>query len=181
MAAATKAKEEEVVDTAEVIEPLAETREVRLGLEENGTLMVFEQRPLSLFGKIDFFSVMGKALDRAMSGPDGISLADLMDAPSSATELREADLFIRGISKLAAYAPEIMGDIYCVILAVPRGSREFAKQVMELPQESGGFTDDEGLGVLETFVDQNWDVIMDFFNRAQGLGKKIQEKAASRR
>lgn len=164
-------------DALEILEPSAEVKLRTFGLKEKDTDFTFEQRPLTFFGKMDFFSVMGRALDMAMSGPDGISISDIMDMPETATELREADVFIRGVAKLASYSPEIIGDIFCVALAVPRGQRVFIKGLMELPEEAGGVSDEVGMDILETFVDQNWDVLVSFFTeRVAQLGKKIQKK-----
>lgn len=173
----TELKEVEKQDETEILQPTYEEATVTIGRAEDGTEMVFVQKPLSFFGKMDFFAVMGRALDNAMSGPDGISLADLMDVPEKASDIQDADMFIRGIAKLAMSAPEILGDLYCVILACPRGRRDFAKEVMALPEDQGGFSDEEGVAVLERFVDQNWEVLVGFFSQhLAGLAKNVGEK-----
>jgi len=143
----------------------------------------FVQKPLSFIGKLEFFSVMGKALDRAMAGPDGISIADLLEVPDrptgglSAEDLKDADTFVKGVTKLLVYAPEMIGDLYCVILQVPQGMRDAVKQVMAANEDDGGLSDEDGFAVIETFIDQNWEVLRDFFTQRIGrLVSKIKDQ-----
>ena len=168
-------------DSTEVLEPAAQHREVHLGVEPN--IKTYVQRPLSFFGKMEIFAVLGGALDKAMSGPDGLSLNELINGPGELGEsvttenLRDADTFVKAISKLVQYAPELLLDLYVVVLAVPRGEREVVKVLLQEPVENGGLTDDEGFGIIETFVDQNWDVMADFFGaRIQPLIEKVSGK-----
>jgi len=172
---------QKVEDSTEVLEPSVAERVQVIGVGDYQFTLV--QKPLSFMGKLDFFSVMGRALDRAMSGPDGVSVADLMDVPERSDggygleDIRDADTFIRGIAKLLSYAPEIVGDLYCVFLSVPRGQRETIKRIMELPEEEGGLNDEDGFAILDTFVDQNWEVLVDFFGqRIQPFAKKVGAK-----
>ncbi len=146
----------------------------------------FVQKPLSFFGKLDFFAVIGKALDTAMGGEDPLSLAELFEElPDDPEEFKIQDLkdqntFVRGIAKVVAYAPEMLGDLYCVALAVPKGRRKIVKSVMELPAEDGGLTDADGIAILETFIEQNWQVLVDFFKGpAKGLATKIGKQIGS--
>lgn len=181
----TKDREtEKDVDPSEVLEPTDEVKQVTIGKDENA--YVFVQRPLSFFGKLDFFSVMGKGLDQAMKGPDGLSIAELWEMPSTgrdalnASDLRDADMFVKGIVKLAMYAPELMSDLYCVILSVPRGYRPVVKELMQAPEDEGGLSDEQGIAILETFIDQNWEVMVDFFKqRIAGLVEKVGQKTGS--
>lgn len=169
-------------DPAEVLEPSVATRTQVVGKDEYQ--FVYTQKPLSFFGKLDFFAVMGRALDRAMSGPTGISVADLLDVPDrgdgasiTKEDLKDADTFIRGVSRLISYAPEIVSDLYCVILNIPRGEREVVKEIMALDEEKGGLSDDDGIEILNSFFDQNWEVLRDFFKeRIAPLLSKVGEK-----
>ncbi len=181
MAVKEENKVEEPVDVVEVLEPSAPFREITLGTGEIRT--TFVQKPLSFFGKLEVFSVLGTALDRAMSGPTGIDLAALLDGPDSLganisnSNIRDADVFLKAILKLVEHAPELISDLYLVALAVPRNQRVYWKTVIELCEEEVGLSDDDGFGILETFVDQNWDVMVDFFkDRIVPLGKKITTK-----
>jgi hypothetical protein len=173
-------------DPVEVLEPGAPHRVQKFNDPEGNWEFEFTQKPLSFMGKLDFFSVLGKALDRALSGPDGVSVADLLDVPEradgggiSTQDIKDANAFIKGISKLLAYAPEIIGDLYCVLLNVPRGQRAVVKEVMNLHEDEGGLSDQDGVEILETFVEQNWEVLRDFFTqRIAGLAAKVGKKVA---
>jgi hypothetical protein len=166
---ATKAPAKETEDALEVLEPDVTEREVDLG---EG--YVYTQKPLSFFGKIELFSVTGKAVDKALS--DGASIGDILgDVPDInnplSTSTSEADVFISAVVKIAEHAPELLKDLYCVILAVPRGERERAKELFE------NLSDDEGIKILEVFVDQNWEVLTNFFKeKILPLSNKIGAK-----
>lgn len=175
-----------LADPSEIIEPNVAERVVAIGPE--GAQLLFNQKPLSFFGKLDFFAVLGKALDTAMAGEGGISLAEMFDElPDDPAQLRAQDLkdqntFVRGLAKIVAYAPEMLADVYCVILAVPKGRRDLVKQLMAAPESEGGLSDEDGIGILNTFIDQNWEVLVDFFKGpARELAQKIGGKVAEQK
>ncbi len=157
-------------DPVEVLEPGSQNRDVTLGTGELEWKLT--QRPLNFFQKMELFSVLGSALDKAMQGPDGLSLNALLDMPEhdlsgdlSAQDFADADTFIKAIAKLTMYAPDLLLDIYCIVLGVPRGRRDLAKGLMQMPVEEGGLNDEDGMAILETFFEQNWDVLRDFFGQ----------------
>lgn len=163
----------------EVLVPSVANRVVTFGTDGNEVSYV--QKPLSFFGKIEVFSVLGSALDKAMSGPDGLTLNDVFEGPTeggiSAQRFRDADTFVKGVAKLVQYAPDLLEDLYTIFLGVPRGERELVKFVMVRPADEGGLSDEDGLGILDTFVDQNWDVMLDFFtSRVMPLVNKVSTK-----
>lgn len=167
---ATKAPNKDTAEALEVLEPEVTERTVDLG---EG--YVYTQKPLSFFGKIEFFSVVGKAVDKALS--EGTSITDLLDVPDINSSnplgsgMQEADVFITAIAKISQHAPELLKDLYTVILAVPRGERERVKELFE------NLSDDDGIGILETFVDQNWEVLTNFFKeKILPLSNKIGAK-----
>ena len=141
------------------------------------TELFLQQKPLTFFGKMEFFSVMGNAIDRALSG--GLSVADLLDVPDrdsgrplDASSLKEADLFVKAVVKLVQGAPETLLDIYCIVLGVPSGERFYVKQRLETE-----LTDEQGVAILNNFVDQNWDVMVNFFkDQVSPLVGKISGK-----
>lgn len=178
---ATKTTQPE--DTVDVLEPAVADRPVTIGTGE--LAFNFVQRPLNFFQKLEVFSLLGSALNKAMSGPDGITVSDLLEGPSTVggtlndTNIREADTFIQAIAKLVEYAPELFADLYMVLLSVPRGHRDLVKSLMEGPEEEGGLSDEDGFAILDTFVDQNWNVMVDFFKQrilplANKIGTKVQ-------
>jgi hypothetical protein len=166
----------------EVLVPSYEPRFVTIGKEPYE--VSYTQKPLSFFGKLETFSVLGSALDKAMAGPDGITLSELFEGPSevdgelNAQNFRDADMFVKGVVKLLQFVPELLSDLYVIFLAVPKGERYVVKDMMERPSDEGGLSDEDGLGILDTFVDQNWDVMVDFFtSKVVPLYNKITTKA----
>jgi hypothetical protein len=90
-------------------------------------------------------------------------------------DLRDADVFVKAIAKLMVYAPDLLEESYCIWLNVARGDRTFVKSVMRQPEEEGGLSDDDGLMVIQTFIDQNLDAMESFFTeRVPKLVKRIQ-------
>jgi hypothetical protein len=167
-------------DSTEVLVPAAENR--TFVLHDGDQTITLVQKPLSFFQKMEVFSVLGNALDRAMSGPDGLRIGDLFDGPEelSVSNFSEGDTFFKAIFKLVAYAPEILLDLYTVLLGVPRGSREYIKPVLE-----SELPDEDGIAILNTFIDQNWDVMVDFFTvqirpLIEKVSSKVQESQPSK-
>lgn len=174
---------DKVVDPIEVLEPQAQDFEVVLG-EGTDEEIKLVQKPLSFFGKMEFFSVMGKAIDKAIS--QGLSVADLFDVPDrkegqtlDPSSFKEADLFVKAVVKLVGEAPELLGNLYCVILGVPRGQREYITERLE-----EDLTDEQGVRILSNFVDQNWDLMTNFFKEQispliSKIGGKINQESES--
>ena len=165
-----------VEDPTDVIEPQVEALVIRLS-EGTENELVLVQRPLTFFGKLEFFSVVGKAIESALG--DGVSIAELLEvpdrqagAPLSAETFKEADTFAKAVANLIQYVPEILLDLYCVVFAVPRHEREYVKMRMEHE-----LTDEQGFQVLDRFLDQNWDVLTSFFtDRILPLVSKVSGK-----
>lgn len=134
------------------------------------------QKPLTFFGKIEFFSVVGKAVQKVLS--EGGSLSELLEVPEYdasvplASSAGDADVFIKALSRIIEEAPELLLDLYLVILAVPRGQREYVAMRLE-----DDLTDDQGVKILEVFVDQNWEVMVSFFSeKIRPLFNKVAAK-----
>ncbi len=174
----------EEVDTADVLEPKSQNFEVVLAPGTDYELKL-TQKPLSFFGKMELLSVLGGMVDKAIS--EGLSVGDLFDVPDreknkplDPNDFKEADLFVRAVLKLVQYAPETLLELYCVILGVPRGSRDYVQGRLE-----EDLTDDQGVAILNNFVDQNWDVMANFFKEkiaplASKIGSKFQESTSSK-
>lgn len=160
------------IDPVEALVPDASNRVYTLG-EGDGQITLV-QKPLSFFGKMEFFSVMGKAIETVLS--EGVSISEILETPDSssldANSLKEADQFVKAIATVVSFAPEILLDLYCVILGVPRGDREYVKTYLE-----EYLTDDDGITIMEVFVDQNFDVMVGFFSeRILPLYSRISAK-----
>lgn len=130
------------------------------------TTKTYIQKPLSFFGKIEFFSLIGDAVDNMNSEEKPLNLLELFGGDAS------ADSFVAVISRVAGQAPEVLQEAYCIWLNVPRGERDWTKWVMEQ-----NLTDEEGMQIIELFVDQNAEALQSFFGeRGQSLVKKVTSK-----
>lgn len=127
---------------------------------------IYVQKPLSFFGKIEFFSLLGDTVDNMNTEEKPLNVMELFGGEAT------ADSFVAVISRIAGQAPEVLQEAYCIWLNVPRGERTWAKWVMEQ-----NLTDEEGMQIIELFVDQNAEALQRFFGeRGQSLIKKVSAK-----
>jgi hypothetical protein len=162
------AREERDLD---ILEPRDEIIQITIGdPHDPKNQQTYEMRPLSYFAKIEFISLVADSMDKAMSGDDGLTVANLIaggdSMPQDLREMTEADTFIRAIVRLTRYVPDFMLEAYCIWLGVPRGDRYWAKTFMEKQPEEGGLSDEDGQLIIETFMDQNLEDMVDFFGQA---------------
>src|SRR3990170_6090566 len=106
---------EKEIDVIEVLEPSAQIYTVVLAKDTENEL-VLTQKPLSFFGKIELFSVLGSAIEKALA--QGSVISDFLEVPENKEGLGEADTFIKAISKIAQVAPDLVGDIFCISFGV---------------------------------------------------------------
>lgn len=169
-----KLREQE--EELERIVPNKENRKWKLGDT------TYTQRPLSYFAKMEFFSLLAHTIDKAMVGENALTVSGMLsqvgftrEGSLTLSDFRDADVFVNGIAKLLVYAPDFLLDSYCIWLAVPPGDRIWAKSMMSRPEDEGGFTDDDGFQIIETFLDQNSDALESFFvQRIPKLAKRAQ-------
>lgn len=157
---------QEVKNSLDDLRPRFEARE---WLFTDGVVeRLYVQRPLSYFGKMEFFALLGSALDQAMNSDGGINLNALL----SQTDLSDMDSMMAAVAKVAIYVPDLMQNSYCIWLGVPQGERAWAKQVMAAPvtldennepTPSSGLSDEEGIEIIEVFLDQNAEALKSFF------------------
>lgn len=181
MSEATLTTEEQI----EALEPAAATRSVTIGKGE--WQETFVQKPLSFFGKMQLMGLIGQAVGRA--NEEGQGLGDLLDMDSvkqdpetgrfSIEGMNDMTVMIQLLTKIAEFAPDLMLEAYCIFLNVPRGSRGRVKAQMELAEEDGGLSDEDGIGILETAVDQNWELMVTFFEeRVKPLIERMRTRLA---
>ena len=167
--------EEDVLDT---IVPKKEPKTWTIGPPD--LQRTYVQKPLSFIAKMQWFSLVGGVLDKALSGPDGMSLNSLFSSPQRSgglrmEDFRDADTFVQAIGKLLAAAPEFLVDSYLIWLNVPDYDREITRDIMKLPPDEGGLTDDQGIEMIEVFLDQNYEALADFFSqRVSQLQRRMQ-------
>ena len=168
--------ERDVLDT---IVPKSEPRVWTLGPDEISRTYV--QKPLSFIAKMQWFSLVGDVLDKALSGQDGMSLNSLFSTPTRGGELRvqdfrDADTFVQAIGKLLAAAPDFLVDSYIIWLNVPDYDRDIVREILKLPPDEGGLSDDQGIEMIEVFLDQNYEALADFFSQRIGqLQRRVQK------
>jgi hypothetical protein len=141
--------------------------------EEIGGI-IYEQVPLSFFGKIELFSVLANAIEKALA--DGAIISELLgDLPNasamSAGDLSDSDVFVRAIAKVMKYAPETLQEIFAISLKIKRNERALFFSNLE------DISDEQAMRILNHFLDQNWDAIMDFFKeQVKPLIANVSEK-----
>jgi hypothetical protein len=147
----------------------------------------YTQKPLSFFGKMEFFRLVGGVVDAALEAGTSVDamLGGVTSGPRgsklSADDFRQADQFVLVAAKLTEHAPDFLLDSFCIWLRVPEEDRYWVKQVMK--EE---LNDEIALGIIETFVDQNVEEIEDFFTKQlPGVAKRVslrrnEHKASSK-
>lgn len=168
----------------ETLDPVIE-EPVTVTLVVDDSKYVYTQQPLSFFGKMELFSVLAGAVEKALSSEGGFSLTGLLsvsqrESSLSSRDFLDANQFIAAIASLVKFAPDLMKDIYCISLRVPRQERELVKELME-----DQLDDESGSKLLNNFVDQNWDVMVSFFYEqimplVEKVAKKVQGSAPSK-
>ncbi len=142
-----------------------------------GTPLTYTQQPLSFFGKMELFSVLAGAVESALASEGGFSIAGLLNTPQRGESLTSRDMldanqFVAAVASLLKYAPDLLKDIYCISLRVPRGEREFIKNLMD-----NQLDDEVAVKLLDNFIDQNWDVMKSFFyEQVMPLVEKVSQK-----
>ena len=167
---------EEPEDVLDTLVPRKEPVSWVIGPED--MQRTFVQKPLSFIGKMQWFSLIGDALDRAMSGPSAMSINSLFESPMRngqvrAEDFRNADTFVQAVGKLLAVAPDFLVKSYCIWLNVPDYDRTIVGEMMMLPPDEGGLSDDQGIEIIETFLDQNYEALATFFGEKVG---KLQQR-----
>lgn len=125
----------------------------------------YVQKPLTFLGKIQFLSYVGEVLDKAMTGDNALQLNSLFEIPGvrtdslSAQDFSDAQTFIQAVGKLLAYAPDFLEKSYCIWLGIPEYERPWAIAAM-----NDSMSDEDGIDIIETFIDQNWSTLQSFFS-----------------
>lgn len=171
----TEIKSIESDDVLDTLEPRVEPRDVIL---KYGDLEItYLQKPLTYFRKMEFFGLLGRTLDSAMSGDDGLTVNEIFGTGATTVTdmanmgLGNLDGFMAAAAKVASYAPDFFKEAYIILLNVPKQERPWAREALE------SLEDEEGELILETFIDQNWEAIERFFTeRVPALVKRVQAR-----
>lgn len=148
----------------EILESSAEPR--GWTFTDGESTITYTQKPMSFFRKIEFVSLLGDAVDKLSTNENPINLAVVFSGEAT------IDNFVAVIAKVAAEVPETLQEAYCIFLDVPKGERAWAKDRME-----NQLTDVDGFAIMDLFVEQNAEGLMDFFGtKGQGLIKRTMKK-----
>lgn len=180
----TETQETSLAEEIQVFEP-AKSRLQVIGLGADAR--AYEQKPLGIVGKMRLFQVLADAFNQAYRDDGGRTIGALfgVDATQWDGESESINLgdltggvdFFAGLMKLAQYAPDLVLDVYCIALRVPTHEWAWTKEVMERPVDEGGLSDDDGIAILETFIDQNGEALKSFFvEKLMPLVAKIRGK-----
>lgn len=186
-------------EALEILEPLAEPRRWIIGKppEKGGTedeYSIYVQKPLSYFPRMRFFGLVTKTIAEAIKAGGTI---DLDFSSSGDGNLRQrayrimeqsfddAGSFVTMALQLIAYSPSFMLECYCLWLDVPAAERYWAKEVMQQPHDPDrnkwGLTDEQGLEMIEVFIDQNYEDIRAFFaERLPRIVRRVQQQERAR-
>jgi hypothetical protein len=167
-------------DVLDILKPKKETRVWKVG--NPPAEREYVQRPLSFIAKMQWFALVGDVLDKSMSGENALTISNLMSVPGgrggslTMEDFRDADTFVQAVGKLIAVAPDFLIKSYCIWLAVPDYERDLAADLMAQPAEEGGLSDDDGLEIIEVFIDQNYEALDSFFRDKLGRLQQRVEK-----
>ena len=173
-------------DVVDILQPKKGARSWKIG--KPPVEREYIQRPLSFIAKMQWFALVGDVLDKAMSGENALTIGNLMAVPGQRgstfrmEDFRDADTFIQAVGKLIAVAPDFLVKSYCIWLSVPDYERDMAAELMALPEDEGGLSDDDGLEIIEIFIDQNYEALDAFFRDKLGqLQKRVEKRAEEAR
>lgn len=161
-------------DVLHILEPRYEHAVIALSFE--GKDKDYIQKPLTLFGKMQFFQHVGRTLDEAMKGENGLNVNSIFGADATVGELNaqdfgDLDSFLNLVSKIAGYAPDFLKECFLIWLRVPKGEREWAYNALD------EIDDETGFEIVERFIDQNWEAIDRFFSeQVPGLFRRVTER-----
>jgi hypothetical protein len=178
---AVEEKQKQDEEDLDVLRPKAETFEVTIG---TGPLeATYAVRPLNFFGKMELFAVLGNAVDHMLA--TGMSVDEIIDAAEGGMKGEGIDLeddvkvdaFAKALVKMVQEVPEVLPELFCVALCIPRDQRIAARTIMELPEDEGGLSDEEAFGIYDAFIETNGVLLRRFFEeRIVPLMEKMGRK-----
>ena len=142
-------------------------------VEKRSFEKTYWQKPLSFAGMLEFTRLLGEKISEAMSGPDGLTVDGVFSEGKQALadgqlllareDFSSVDAFVKGLARLASYAPTLIEECQCIWLRVPLHERPIVKQVWSNAPGEGGLRASEGSEMLDVFLGQNYEEVEDFF------------------
>jgi hypothetical protein len=157
----------------------------RDGRPEKLEEQTYTQKGLSWFGKIELYGLLGRAVRIVLEGDNPLGIGNMMDVVQNPQQMIndlmgsvpgaddapdredvtndmevEAGKILAAFAEVVAEAPQLLTAAYCIILAIPKGHRNWAVE-WAFPN----IDDEMGQDILHAFIDQNWGVMEDFFGQ----------------
>jgi hypothetical protein len=197
-----EATAEEMVEEAEaameILEPKVDAKRWVIGKppEEGGKeteYSVYTQLPLGYMARNRLFSLMGRTFSAAIKATGGSvgGMEDIFGAGGGTLiergrrlgtrDFQDASSFFTLAMELVGYAPDFLSDFYAIVLDVPIGERGWFREVIEQPyrpdDDKWGLSEDDGIEMIEVFIDQNYEDIRRFFTeRLPKIGKRASQR-----
>lgn len=137
----------------------------------------FVQDPLTFFEKNEFFGLVARAIETAISsgadingilaliGMDDKDLEKIKKGEIDFTMLPAATGVTSILARVFSMAPDLLQEAYLIALSVPR------ERWHEVRPALVQIDDDTGFGIMESFIEQNTSTIRDFLSRWLDLVK----------
>jgi hypothetical protein len=175
----------EAEEAMEILEPKSEAHRWIIGKppEEGGKdtqFSVYVQQPLGFMARNRLYSLIGRTMSQAIKSSGGTvgGMEDIFGAGSGGTiiergrrltqtDLADASQFFTLAMELVGYNADFLGEFYAIVLEVPYAERVWFKNVIEQPHrpsdDKWGLAEDDGIEMIEIFIDQNYEEIRRFF------------------
>ena len=190
---------DEAEEAMEILEPLVEAKRWVIGKppEEGGKSTeygVYTQMPLGYMARNRMFSLIGRTMSAAIKATGGSvgGMEDVFGAGGGtlvergrrlgSRDFQDASQFFTLAMELVGYAPDFLADFYAIALDIPvGGERAWFREVIEQPyrpdDDKWGLSEDDGIEMIEIFIDQNYEDIRRFFTeRLPRIGRRASQR-----
>lgn len=137
---------------------------------------IYTQKPLSAIPRLELIRIISEALNKTISTQDAGLVSFIAELRAGSNdESGAAGVIMQLITRLGMTSTTAIPEIMMLSLGVPSYERDLVEgvwQQQEDPSGRGGLSDDDLEAILETFVDQNAQSLVDFF------GKRIPKLVA---
>jgi hypothetical protein len=154
---------------------------------------VYTQLPLGYMARNRLFSLIGRTFSLAIKATGGSvgGMDDIFGAGGGsliergrrlgARDFQDATQFFSLAMELIGYAPDFLSDFYAIVLDVPVSERGWFREVIEQPRrpddDKWGMSEDDGILMIEIFIDQNYEDIRRFFiERLPRIGRRAAQR-----
>jgi hypothetical protein len=188
----------EADEALEILEPKAEAKRWIIGKppQEGGKetqYSLYIQQPLGFMARNRLYALIGRTMATAIKTTGGSvgGMDDIFGQGGgtiverskrlSQRDFVDASQFFSLALELVGYAPDFLSEAYAIMLDVPYGERNWFKDVIEQParpdDDKWGLSEDDGLEMIEIFIDQNYEDIRRFFTEKL---PRITQRASQR-